>query len=94
MSWRWKGDGRGPPGRGPPGTRPAWAASRPSAQLARGPRRLARLAFTAPTGRAGQAWRQQLDALREVKENLESELAGQNGAFRPVQAARGGAGAR
>ena len=50
--------------------------------------RLAHLAFANPTAGQRQLWLQQLDALRGRKENLESDLARQSGAFRRVQETR------
>ena len=47
--------------------------------------RLAQLAFTTPSAGQRQAWRQRLDALRDMKDHLESDLARKSGAFRQVQ---------
>jgi len=49
---------------------------------------LAHLAFANPPAGQRQAWLQQLDALRDRKENLESDLARKSGAFRQVQETR------
>jgi len=54
-------------------------------QLEQARARLAGLAFTAPPDVQRQAWLQQLDALRDRKENLESDLARKSAAFRQVQ---------
>jgi tetratricopeptide (TPR) repeat protein len=54
-------------------------------QLEQARARLARLAFTAPPAGQRQAWLEQLDALHDRKENLETELARKSGAFRQVQ---------
>ena len=54
-------------------------------QLEQARARLAHLAFTTPPAAQRQAWLQQLDALRDRKENLESDLARKSGAFRQVQ---------
>jgi tetratricopeptide (TPR) repeat protein len=51
-------------------------------QLAQVRVRLAHLAFTAPPEARRETWRQQLDALRERKENLEADLAQRSAAFR------------
>ena len=50
-------------------------------KLAEARARLARLAFATPTEAGRAAWRRQLDALREEKEDLEADLAGQSAAF-------------
>ena len=50
--------------------------------------RLAGLAFTAPSAGDRQAWLEQLNALRDRKENLESDLAGKSRAFRQIQETR------
>jgi len=47
--------------------------------------RLAHLAFTTPPAGQRQAWLQQLDALRDRKENLESDMARKSGTFRQAQ---------
>jgi len=57
-------------------------------QLAQARARLANLAFTAPPAGERQTWIEQLDALRDRKENLESDLARKSGAFRSVQETR------
>ena len=57
-------------------------------QLEQARARLAHLAFTTPPAGQRQAWLQQLDALRDRKENLESDLARKSGAFRQVQETR------
>ncbi|MFI5460994.1 MAG: tetratricopeptide repeat protein [Isosphaerales bacterium] len=57
-------------------------------QLEQARARLAHLAFTTPPAGRRQAWLQQLDALRDRKENLESDLARKSGAFRQVQETR------
>ena len=57
-------------------------------QLDQARARLAHLAFTTPPAGQRQAWRQQLDALRDRKENLEGDLARKSGAFRQVQQTR------
>ncbi len=57
-------------------------------QLAQARSRLAHLAFTAPAAGQRQAWRQQLDALRNEKEALESDLARKSAAFGKVQKTR------
>jgi CHAT domain-containing protein/Tfp pilus assembly protein PilF len=57
-------------------------------QLEQARARLARLAFTAPPAGRRQAWLEQLDALRDRKENLESDVARKSGAFRQVQEGR------
>jgi CHAT domain-containing protein/Tfp pilus assembly protein PilF len=54
-------------------------------QLEQARARLAHLAFTTPPAGPRHAWLQQLDALRDRKENLESDLARKSGAFRKVQ---------
>jgi len=57
-------------------------------QLEQARARLGGLAFTAPPAGQRQAWHQKLDALRDRKENLESDLARKSGAFRQVQKTR------
>jgi len=57
-------------------------------QLEHARARLAHLAFTNPPPGQHQAWLQQLDALRDRKENLESDLARKSAAFRQVQETR------
>ncbi len=57
-------------------------------QLAQARVRLARLAFTTPPAAQRQAWRQQLDAIRNRKESLESDLARKSAEFRQVQEIR------
>ncbi len=57
-------------------------------QLEQARARLAHLAFTTPPAAQRQTWLQQLDALRDQKENLESDLARKSGAFRKVQETR------
>ncbi len=57
-------------------------------QLEQARGRLAGLAFTAPPAGQQQAWLEQLDALRDRKENLESDLARKSAAFRQVQETR------
>jgi CHAT domain-containing protein/Tfp pilus assembly protein PilF len=54
-------------------------------QLEQARARLAQLAFTAPPAGQRQSFLQQLDALRDRKENLESDLARKSAAFRQVQ---------
>jgi tetratricopeptide (TPR) repeat protein len=51
-------------------------------QLEQARARLAHLAFTVPLGERRQAWLEQLNALRDGKENLESDLAHKSSAFR------------
>jgi CHAT domain-containing protein len=46
---------------------------------------LAQLAFMVPTASRRASWQQQLDALRERKENLEADLARQSASFRSQQ---------
>jgi CHAT domain-containing protein/tetratricopeptide (TPR) repeat protein len=58
------------------------------AQLAGVRARLAHLAFAVPAAAGRGAWRQQLDALREQKENLEADLARQSTSFRRQQQSR------
>ena len=57
-------------------------------QLEQARARLAHLAFANPPAGQRQVWLQQLDALRDRKENLESDLARKSGAFRRVQETR------
>jgi CHAT domain-containing protein/tetratricopeptide (TPR) repeat protein len=49
---------------------------------------LAHLAFATPRAGQGQAWLRQLEALRDRKEELESDLARKSGVFRQLQASR------
>jgi CHAT domain-containing protein/Tfp pilus assembly protein PilF len=58
------------------------------AQLAQVRARLAHLAFTTPDPARLAAWRRQLDALREQKENLEADLAQRSAALREQQQAQ------
>jgi len=58
------------------------------AQLSQSRAGLARLAFAAPLAEERQAWLQQLDALRNRKESLESALARQSGEFQRVRNTR------
>src|SRR5262249_54554481 len=58
------------------------------AQLAGVRAGLAQLAFTVPTAAGRTSWQQQLDALRERKENLEADLARQSASFRSQEQAR------
>jgi CHAT domain-containing protein len=58
------------------------------AQLAQVRARLAHLAFTTPDAARLVAWRRQLDALREQKENVEADLARRSAAFRQQQQAQ------
>jgi CHAT domain-containing protein len=51
-------------------------------QLAQVQRQLANLAFRASPPGQGQAWRQKLDELREVKEDLEADLARRSTSYR------------
>jgi CHAT domain-containing protein/tetratricopeptide (TPR) repeat protein len=57
-------------------------------QLEQARTRLARLAFTVPADGQRQAWLEQLDALRDRKENLETDLARRSAGFRQVHYTR------
>jgi tetratricopeptide (TPR) repeat protein len=58
------------------------------AQLAGVRAGLAQLAFTVPTAVRRTSWQQQLNALRERKENLEADLARQSATFRRQEQSR------
>ncbi len=58
------------------------------AQLVQARARLARLAYTTPPDGQRQAWLQQLDALRDRKEEVESNLARTSSTFRRVHESR------
>jgi len=58
------------------------------AQLGQVRARLAQLAFTTPDDARRAAWRRQLDAVREQKEDLEADLTQRSAAFRQQQAQR------
>ena len=57
-------------------------------QLEQARARLAHLAFATPPAGQRQIWLQQLDALRDRKEDLESDLARKSAAFRQAQETR------
>ena len=57
------------------------------AQLGQVRRQLANMAFRQPHAGMGETWRQQLDSLREVKEDLEADLARWNADYRGMMQA-------